>query len=65
MFRRLLRFATSQGVSSTTQLAHGAPESVTVHLTLRRLQALHATAARRDGCGAARAGEGIGDYYGG
>jgi hypothetical protein len=46
IYRRLLRFATSQGVSSTTQLAHGVPESVTVHRTLRRLQALHATAAR-------------------
>lgn len=31
---------------STEQLAHGGPDNVTVHLTLRRLQALHATAAR-------------------
>jgi hypothetical protein len=62
VLHRRLRFATSQEVSSTTQLAHGVPESVTVHLTLRRLQALHATAARRDGCDAARAGDIGGDY---
>lgn len=31
---------------STEQLAQGGPDNVTVHLTLRRLQDLHATAAR-------------------
>jgi hypothetical protein len=56
IYRRLLRFRTSQGVPSTTQLAQGVPESVTVHLTLRELQALHATAARLDGRDDARAG---------
>jgi hypothetical protein len=30
------------------QLAHGVPDIVTVHLTLRELHALHATAARLD-----------------
>ncbi len=42
---------------STTQLAQGVPESVTVHRTLRELQALHATAARRDGREFVRVGE--------
>jgi hypothetical protein len=58
-YRRLLRFRTSQGVPSTTQLAQGVPESVTVHRTLRELQALQATAARLEGRDVARAGEGI------
>ena len=40
---------------STTQLAQGVPESVTVHRTLRELQAVQATVARLDGRGVARA----------
>ena len=58
MYRRLLRFRTSQGVPSTTQFAQGVPESMTVHRTLRELQALHATAARLDGRDVAGAGAG-------
>lgn len=45
-YRRLLRLSTSHVIPSTEQLAHGGPDNVTVHLTLRKLQALHATAAR-------------------
>ena len=56
--RRLLRFGTSQGVPSTMQLAHGVPDIVTVHLTLRELHALRAIAARLTGRGV-RAGEDI------
>ena len=63
IYRRLLRFSTSQGVPSTTQLAQGVPESVTVHLTLRELQALHATAARLDGRDDACPGEDIVERY--
>ena len=60
IYLRLLRFRTSQAAPSTTQLAQGVPESVTVHLTLRELHALHATDARLDGRDAAGAGEDIG-----
>jgi hypothetical protein len=42
-----------------TQLAQGVPESVTVHLTLRELQALQATAARLDSRDVDRAAEDI------
>jgi hypothetical protein len=58
IYRRLFRFGTSQGVPSTVQLAHGVPEIVTVHLTLRELHALHAIAARLIGRDV-RAGEDI------
>lgn len=58
IYRRLLRFRTSQGVPSTRQFAQGVPESMTVHRTLRELQALHATAARLDGRDVAGAGAG-------
>jgi hypothetical protein len=44
--RLRLRLCISQRTLSTAQLAHGGPDKVTVHLTLRALQALHATWAR-------------------
>lgn len=42
-YRLRLRLCISQRTLSTAQLAHGGPDKVTVHLTLRALQALHAT----------------------
>ncbi len=59
-YRRLLRLVTSHVIPSTTQLAHGVPDSVTVQRTLRQLHEVHATAARLDGLWAAWGRGGVG-----
>lgn len=45
-YHRRFRLAISHVIPSTEQFAQGLPDSVTVHLTFRELQALHATMAR-------------------
>lgn len=45
-YRRRLRLFISHGMPSTEQFAQGRPDNVTIHLTFRKLQALHAMVAR-------------------
>lgn len=47
-YRRRLRLIISHVTPSTEQFAQGGPDKVTVHLTFRKLQALHAIMARFD-----------------